>query len=153
MRTRLMISGGAVLIAALACGSPAWSGQAAQTPPTHQQHHPESQPAKPATQGKMTMDCQSMMAMHQKAMEDMKAMDDRLDSLVQTMNSATGPAKVDATAAVVSELVSQRKMMRERMEGMQAGMMTHMMEHMQAGGTQGMMNCPMMKQMHGGMKN
>jgi hypothetical protein len=142
-----------MLVIALAVGAPAWSGQAAQTPPAqHQQHHPESQPAKPGTQGTMTMDCQAMMAAHQKMMEDMKAMDARLDSLVQTMNGATGPAKVDATAAVVTELVSQRKTMRERMEGMQSGMMSHMMQHMQAGGAQGMMQCPMMKQM-GGMKH
>ena len=152
MRTGLMISASASFVLALALGVPAWSGQAAQTPPAQHQHQPESQPAKPGMQGKMTMDCQSMMAMHQKMMEEMKTMDARLDSLVQTMNSATGPAKVDATAAVVSELVSQRKTMRERMEGMQTGMMQHMMEHMQAGGSQGMMQCPMMKNM-GPMKH
>ena len=100
-----------------------------------------------------TGDCQSMMAEHQKMMDEMKAMDARLDTLVQTMNSATGPAKVDATAAVVAELVSQRGTMRERMSGMQAGMMHHMMEHMQAGGAPGMTQCPMMKQMGGSMKH
>ncbi|MBP1636463.1 MAG: hypothetical protein H6Q10_3037 [Acidobacteria bacterium] len=73
----------------------------------------------------------------------MKAMDARLDALVQQMNGATGQAKVDATAAVVNELVTQRKAMREGMEGMQAKMMQHMAQHMQAGGAAAM-KCPMM---------
>jgi hypothetical protein len=115
------------------------------------------QPAQPATQGqtasgKMTMDCHAMMASRQKMMEDMKAMDAQLDTLVQKMNGATGQAKVDATAAVVAELVSQRKTMHERMASMQSGTMQHMMEHMQAGGGKGMMDCPMMKKMGGGAK-
>lgn len=114
-------------------------------PPQHQQHHPE-QAQKPQTPGKMTMDCQAMMASRQKMMEDMKAMDARLDGLVQTMNSATGQAKADATAAVVSELVTQRKTMRDGMAKGQAAMMQHMMEHMQMGGEKGAMTCPMMKQ-------
>jgi hypothetical protein len=42
-------------------------------------------------------------------MEEMKAMDARLDGLVQKMDTAQGEAKVDATAAAVSELVQQRK--------------------------------------------
>lgn len=153
MKTRFVGFLSAAIAIAVAMGAPAWAHQASQTPPPpHQQHHPESQMAKPGMQGAMPMDCQAMMASHQKMMEDMKAMDARLDSLVQTMNSASGPAKVDATAAVVSELVSQRRTMRERMAGMQTGMMNHMMQHMQAGGGKGMMECPMMKQM-GEMKH
>ena len=158
MRTARPISAGAAVLAMVIAGAPARTIHAAQTSPSQpQQHHPEpQQPAKPGVQGKMTMDCQSMMAAHQKMMEEMKAMDARLDTLVQTMNSATGPAKVDATTAVVTELVSQRKTMRERMSGMQSSMMQHMMEHMQAGGAKGMMECPMvnmMKEMGGAMKH
>jgi hypothetical protein len=123
----------------------ATAGPQQTPPPQHQQHHPE-QAQKPQTPGKMTMDCQAMMASRQKMMEDMKAMDARLDGLVQTMNSATGQAKVDATAAVVSELVTQRKTMRDGMAKGQAAMMQHMMEHMQMGGEKGAMTCPMMKQ-------
>src|SRR5574338_729191 len=143
---------GAVVYALYA--SAAFAAQAVGTskPPEHQ--HPVSQQeTKPGMQGNMTMDCQSMMAEHQKMMEQMKAMDARLDTLVKAMNSATGSAKVDATAAVVSELVSQRRNMREGMSGMQVGMMQHMMEHMQAGGAQGMMQCPMMKDMGHTMKH
>lgn len=147
MRTVVKLSllvSGVVMIVSVA---PLQAAQAPQQspPPQHQQHHPE-QSQKPQMQGKMTMDCQAMMAARQKTMEEMKAMDAKLDGLVQTMNSATGQAKTDATAAVVSELVAQRKTMRERMEKMQGGMMQHMMEHMQMGGEKGMMGCPMMKQ-------
>jgi hypothetical protein len=92
----------------------------------------------------MTMDCQQMMEAHQKVMQDVQAMDARLDTLVQQMNSASGQAKVDATAAVVSEMVTQRKTMREGMEKMMGQMMRHMAEHMQAG-PDSLMNCPMMQ--------
>jgi hypothetical protein len=139
-----------LIVAAITLG-PARTIHGMQTPqPQHQAHRPASQQQeKPGTHGKMTMDCESMMAAHKKMMEGMNAMDARLDTLVQTMNSATGPAKMDATAAVVTELVSQRKAMRERMSGMQAAMMQHMMEHAQAGTT----DCPMMKEMAGSMKH
>ena len=52
-----------------------------------------------------------MMAMHDSA-------DARLDSLVRAMNAATGNRKVDAMAAVINELVDQRRLMREHMRGM-----------------------------------
>ena len=74
----------------------------------------------------------------------MKAADQRLDELLAKMNSASGQAKVDATAAAVTELAAQRKAMRDRMTQMHQGMMTHMGEHMQAG-PQSMAMCPMMK--------
>ncbi len=124
---------------------------AAQTPPataSHQHEQMQQKTAKPGPPAKMTMSCEQMMHARQQMMEDMKAMDARLDTLVQQMNSATGQAKVDATAAVVSELVTQRKTTFDRMEGMHGEMMQHMMEHMQAGGADAMMKCPMMQTMH-----
>jgi hypothetical protein len=80
------------------------------------------------------------MDAHKKMSEHMRAMDKRLDDLVSKMNSATGPAKTDATAAVVNELVHQRKEMHEMMTKMHHGDMGHMMHHMRHGG-----ECPMMK--------
>jgi len=44
--------------------------------------------------------------------------DARLDSLVRAMNAATGSRKVDAMAAVINELVDERRTMREHMRGM-----------------------------------
>jgi hypothetical protein len=86
-----------------------------------------------------------MMAERDTMMADMKAADQRLDGLVLTMNAASGMEKVTATAAVVSEIVAQRKTMRDGMMKMQEDMMGHMMEHMQAG-PGAMTMCPMMKE-------
>ena len=51
-------------------------------------------------------------------MKMMEASDARLDHLVQAMNSATGEKKVDAMAAVINELIAQRKQMRGHMRQM-----------------------------------
>lgn len=94
--------------------------------------------------------CRQMMEHHEKMMARAGEMDRELEALVQQMNAAEGQAKVDATAAVVAELVEQRHEMRDGMMGMCHGMMTHGMAHMSEGGT---MKCPMMEGaagMHGG---
>jgi len=98
----------------------------------------------------MSARCQAMMADHEKMMTEMKAADARLDDLVAKMNGAPAMEKAAATAAVVNEMVAQRRTMRDGMMKMEHGMMGHMMEHMQAG--KDGMACPMMKQM-GGMKH
>jgi hypothetical protein len=121
-------------------------GLAAQTPQEHQQH--ATAQVKPAPG--MDAKCQAMMGEREKMMSAMKAADQRLDDLVVKMNNASGMEKMAATAAVVSEMVTERRTMRDGMMKMQQGMMSHMMEHMQAG-TDSMAMCPMMKQM-GGMK-
>ena len=114
-----------------------------QQPPEHQQ---------PATksQSDMSAKCKEMMAQHDKMMAEMKSADQRLDGLVAKMNAASGQEKIDATAAVVTELIAQRQTMRERMMSMHHSMMGHMAEHIQAG-PQSMAMCPMMKM--GGMKH
>jgi hypothetical protein len=99
----------------------------------------------------MTAQCQAMMADHEKMMTEMKAADGRLDDLVAKMNAAPAMGKADATAAVVNEMVTQRRTLRDGMMKMQHGMMGHMTEHMQAG-KDSMAMCPMMKPM-GGMKH
>ena len=99
----------------------------------------------------MTAKCQAMMADHEKMMTEMKAADTRLDDLVAKMNAAAGAEKAGATAAVVNEMVTQRRTMRDGLMTMQHGAMGHMMEHTQAG-KDSMAMCPMMKQM-GGMKH
>lgn len=135
------ISSMTALSLALLLGSAAPRAQ--QTPPAQQHQH---QAADPAKQGDMAAKCQAMMEKHQQMMADMKAADERLDTLVATMESAAGQAKVDATAAVVAELVTQRKSMHERMMSMHQGTMGHMADHMQAG-PGSMASCPMMKGM------
>ena len=105
-------------------------------------------PAKPSAD--MSAHCKAMMAEHEKMMAEMKTTDQRLDDLVGKMNAASGQAKVNAVATVVTEIVAQRKTMRDRMMQMHQRMMSHMGEHMQAG-ARSMAMCPMMKM--GGMQH
>jgi hypothetical protein len=127
---------------------PGLAGQMPKAPP-------QAATAKAKPQSGMAADmaakCQAMMADQEKMTTEMKAADQRLDSLVGKMNLASGTEKADATAAVVSEMVTQRRTMRDGMMKMEHGMMGHMMEHMQAG-KDSMAMCPMMKPM-GGMKH
>ena len=92
------------------------------------------------------MDCEAMM---RKMQSSSKSMDDRLQPLIDEMNRAKGSAKVDRMAAVINELVSQRKQTRGQMMTMMPQMMGHMMQHMQSGMmggiSQSMSGCPMMK--------
>ncbi len=48
-------------------------------------------------------------------------------------------------AAVLDELVAQRKALRSMMMEMQPAMMAHMAHHVQMHGAKGAMDCPMMK--------
>ena len=141
IRTALPAAFACVAILLLA---PNTNAQAPQNP----QHEYQQTPTQASAD--MSAKCKAMMAEHDKMMADMKAADQRLDALVAKMTAASGQAKVDATAAVVTEIVAQRKTMREGMMRMHEGMMGHMMEHMQAG-PKSMAMCPMMKM--GGMKH
>lgn len=106
----------------LMAGVPGYA-QSAARPATveqedHQAHHPEGaeveaapvpQPAQPA--------------MQQKMMDDMKAMHAQLEARVARMNAATGDAKVEAMAELLSVMVGRHAMMCEGMMRMQGGMM------------------------------
>jgi hypothetical protein len=59
---------------------------------------------------------------HQRMMQQVQAADARIDKLVGEMNRATGQKKVEAMAAVINELVGQRKQMRSHMMQMMQGM-------------------------------
>jgi vancomycin resistance protein YoaR len=80
-----------------------------------------SQASPPREQPQANM--QDMMKMHEQMMAEMKAADGRLDSLVKEMNAASGEAKVNAVAVVVTELVGQQKAMHEHMRQMHQQMM------------------------------
>ncbi|MEN6438817.1 MAG: hypothetical protein ABFD97_09560 [Syntrophobacter sp.] len=73
------------------------------------------------------------MKKHDEMMSKMKEMDARLDEKVAAMDAAKGDQKVEAMAAVIKEMVSQRKTMQERMMKMHE-MKAH--EHMK-GSTEG----------------
>ncbi len=116
-----------------------------QAAPTTGHHKPIA--AKSKHDADMNSECQAMMAKKQEMQNKLQAMDATLDKLVAEMNAAKGSKEVDALekpmAAVLNELVAQRKALRSMMMEMQPAMMAHMMHHMH--GTKGAMECPMMK--------
>ena len=120
------------------------------SPPPAAQKMKMEMPGKPGMMDEKMME-ESMMAHHKEMMAKMEAADARLDELVKTMNAATGSKKTNAVAAVLNELIAQRKQMRNDMMAMQPEMMKHMMAHMEAGMVKGveeaMAKCPMMKAM------
>lgn len=68
-------------------------------------------------------DSTEMMKRHQQMMADMKKADAELTTLVEKMNASKGSEKVDAIAAVVTELARRQASMHERMGQMQMMMM------------------------------
>ncbi len=105
-----------------------------------QGQHNDKTPA--AAPPKMGMMHDKMAAHHDKMMADMKAADAKLDALVAKMNAAKGNTKVEAMAAVLNEMVAQRKMMRGQMQAMHEKMMGGGM--MSGGKPGGMMDGGMM---------
>ena len=85
-------------------------GSAAQAP----QNPPQSQAAV-TLPADMAAKCQAIMAGHEAMMAGMKVADERIDRLVATLAAASGQAKVDAMAAVVTEIVAQQRAMRDEM--------------------------------------
>jgi hypothetical protein len=63
-----------------------------------------------------------MMSDQQKMMAEMQASSMKLDDLVKKMNAATGQAKVDDLAGIVTELVAQHRGMHEKMMTMMMSM-------------------------------
>lgn len=82
----------------------------------------QSQPSSaPAQQTPSQM--QDMMKMHEQMMAEMKAGNAKLAELAKQMNAAKGEAKIEATSAVVNELVRQHTAMVDRMSQMSQQMM------------------------------
>ena len=109
---------GASIVLALSSSSPTRSFNlvtdvAAQAPSSQGSQPPEQAPS----------NMQDMMKMHEQMMAEMKVADSKLDALVKDMNAGTGEARVNAVAAVVTELVRQQKSMHERMGQMHQQMM------------------------------
>jgi Skp family chaperone for outer membrane proteins len=111
-------------------------------------HHMDSA-ARAKHEADLKAECEAMMAKRQEMQDKLQAMDATLDKLVAEMNAAKESKEPDALekpmAAVINELVAQRKASRAMMMEMQPVMMAHMMHHMDMHGTRGRMECPMMK--------
>ncbi|MDX1999506.1 MAG: hypothetical protein SF066_17445 [Thermoanaerobaculia bacterium] len=135
---------GFVLAAALAFGA------AATTPPTPVARMPPQADTTPLS-AEMKAECKAMTAKYQEMNDRQAAMDITLDKLVEAMNAArtsTDPGALGRTmAAVVNELVAQRKVSRRMVADMQPLMMAHQMHHAGKNGTAGEMTCPMMTAM------
>ena len=153
-----MIVPGIVAAAALALAASAGAQTPAPTaPPPATKSSPAApmtgrhmrRPARAAHRADMQKECEAMMATHKEMQEKLQAMDATLDKLVAEMNAAKESKAVDALerpmAAVLNELVAQRKASRAMMMEMQPQMMAHMAHHMQMHGAKGPMECPMMK--------
>ncbi len=123
--TTLAIAGTSILTPSMHAQSAATPAPSARTDSQdHQAHHPAepAQPAKPADT--------KMRGMQNKMMADMKARDAQIDALVAKMNAATGSAKVEAIAELLTATVQQHKTMRDGMLQMQDGMMMEMHDQM-----------------------
>ncbi len=130
---------------------PAGSTPAAKSPQAASTtgHH-KAGAAKATHAADMKAECEAMMAKKHEMHAKLQAMDATLDKLVAEMNAAKGSKEVDAMekpmAAVINELVAQRKASRSMMMEMQHGTMAHTAHHMHMHGAQGAMECPMMKE-------
>lgn len=105
------------------------------------------QPQAPATAAvtppSMAPKCQAMMDAQEKMMRDMKVADQALDRLVATMNGSPSQSRqIAATAAVVTEMVTQNRSTRAAMMKMHQDMVNHTAEHLQAG-KDSMATCPL----------
>jgi hypothetical protein len=95
---------GVVTAVTVACAS----GLAAQQPGGHPGHGSDSAGA-------------MMHSMMQQHAREMDSLDARLDSLTSRMNRSMGNARVEAMAAVINELVAQRRAMRAHHREMMQG--------------------------------
>lgn len=105
----------AIAFTALFAASATVYGQQAAEPTDHSAHHPES-----ATTGVTAAPAASGMMDSMKMMEAMKKSNAKLDELVAKMNAATGAAKTDAIAELLTALVGEKHsceaMMAEKMK-------------------------------------
>jgi Skp family chaperone for outer membrane proteins len=145
------ICAAAALVLALSAGAQVSASdpqaESAQAAPMKGRHHPVAGAEHDVD---MKAECQAMMAKKQKVQAERAAMDAKLDELVAQMNAAATATESDAMekmAAVVTELVAQRKTSQAMMMEMQPEMMAHMMHHRDMHGTKDGMDCPMMTKM------
>jgi hypothetical protein len=130
----------------------AQQGGPAQAAPSQAENAPQAQHEPGAMggmhHGMMAKCMEEKKARKEKVASELKALDDKLNEKLTAMSAAKGEKKVEAMAAVLSELVAQRKEIHEKLVSLQD---CPMMRHGGMGGMHGMKSgCPMMKNMpHG----
>lgn len=128
MRTRIATLGVISLLTVFTSATAHSHAQGRQEPPAaqdHDQHHPATgeQPVQPAEPLPTDM---------MRRMEAMKAADQKFDQLVKKMNAATGAAKTDVIAELLTALVQEHRAMHDSMMSNMSSMM-NMMGHMKDG--------------------
>ncbi len=115
----------AAVLGGTAALSLAWAAQPVQE---------AKQAEKPTVKAQSTLSgcCAAMAKMGDEQVMTQKDSDAGLNRLLAAMNEASGSTKVDAMAAVISELVKQRADAREHMVHMDSVMKEHMMQHVMA---------------------
>lgn len=88
--------------------------------------------------------CAAAMQSCDAMLKQLAEMDAKLQGLVDVMNAATGPAKVDRMAAVINELVAQRTVMARQLIDLQLVTVRHMSEHLEIG--ESIDDCPIIKE-------
>ncbi len=129
---------------------PAPTGPAATSPhaaPMTGHHKVSAAAAK--HEAEMKAAWQAMETKREEMKAKLAAMDATLDKLVAEMNAAKDSKEPDALekpmAAVINELVAQRKASRAMMMEMRSEFMSQMPHHMEMHHTKGMMEHPMMR--------
>jgi len=126
--------------------SAAWAAQPGEKTPCADKMAAMGMPATAEGCAAMKNMCDDMATKQQQA-------DMRLDRLITTMNESSGSTKVDAIAAVINELVTQRAEHRMHMMHMDVAMKDHTIQHVMAAAPadmrekmkKGMDGCSMMK--------
>jgi len=123
LRQPLRLAGAVLTAATLLLSTPAWAGTAETSPNGATPAAGRPGVATHAADSPRTAPMRRMPMMD--TVGQWKQMDARLDTLVKQMNRATGTAKMDAMAAVITELVSQRQQMHRMFEEMHPGAQQH----------------------------
>ena len=107
-----------------------WSPRTAAAPSPVQDTQQGGAPAAPPAGSSSPMNMMGMMRMHDGMMASMKADDDKVKTLVDKMNKATGDTKIAAMAELLTTLAEQRTAEHASMMQMQGQMMSQMMGRM-----------------------
>lgn len=128
-------------------------GAPAQAPPAQSDtavsspHHDHGS-MKDMHHGMMAKCMEERKARKEKVASELKVLDDKLNEKLSAMNAAKGEKKVEAMAAVISEMVAQRREIHEKFVALQD---CPMMQQGGMGSMHGMKGgCPMMQGMQPG---
>jgi hypothetical protein len=121
MKAHTSVVAGMSLVVISLSAPAALHGQQADTQ-QHEQHHPGAAPTTPAPPQAVQPPAQPQSRQPAGMMARMKTSGAQLDVLVKKMNAATGSARIDAIAELLTALVEDRREHESMMGGMAAKM-------------------------------